>query len=77
MPIYEYVCADCNRGFEKYVRSWNEAVACPGCSGEQVEKQLSAFACGTAGPDPCAAMEASCTSGGDGSCQARGARGCH
>ena len=44
MPIYEYVCADCAAKFERYLRSWGEAVACPNCSSEAVEKQLSRFA---------------------------------
>ena len=30
--------------WERYVRSWTEAVACPTCAGTEVEKQLSTFA---------------------------------
>jgi putative FmdB family regulatory protein len=44
MPLYEYVCASCSRKFERYVRSWGDAVACPDCLGHDVEKQLSTFA---------------------------------
>ena len=29
MPVYEYVCHACDQAFEKYVRAWGEAVACP------------------------------------------------
>jgi putative FmdB family regulatory protein len=44
MPIYEYVCGECEERFEKLVRAWGEAVACPSCRSEDVEKQLSSFA---------------------------------
>jgi putative FmdB family regulatory protein len=44
MPIYEYVCGACERKFEQYVRAWGEAVLCPGCRSEDVQKQLSSFA---------------------------------
>lgn len=44
MPIYEYVCQECGRDFEKYVRAWAEPVSCPACDGARVEKQLSTFA---------------------------------
>lgn len=63
MPIYEYVCADCRASFEKYVRAWGEAVACPGCHSEAVEKQLSRFAMAQGGP-----TEAAGPGGGGGGC---------
>jgi putative FmdB family regulatory protein len=44
MPVYEYVCRACDERFEKYVRAWGEAVACPRCAGSEVEKQVSRFA---------------------------------
>jgi len=44
MPLYEYVCRGCDERFEKYVRAWGEAVACPRCEGSEVEKQVSRFA---------------------------------
>lgn len=44
MPLYEYVCASCSRKFERYVRAWGDAVSCPDCLGQNVEKQLSTFA---------------------------------
>jgi putative FmdB family regulatory protein len=45
MPIYEYVCDDCHEAFEKLVLSPREAVSCPSCHSESVERQLSTFAC--------------------------------
>jgi putative FmdB family regulatory protein len=64
VPVYEYVCRQCERRFERYVRAWGEAVACPHCAGADVEKQLSTFA--MAGP-----------SAGGGGCCGRGGCGCH
>jgi len=70
MPLYEYACHGCGRRFEAYVRSWNEAVACPACQGGVVEKQVSTFAFAS-GPGAAAAP-----SGGAGCC-GRGGCGCH
>jgi putative FmdB family regulatory protein len=44
MPLYEYVCADCSRKFEKLVHRWGESVDCVHCGSGSVEKQLSTFA---------------------------------
>jgi len=52
MPIYEYICLDCRTSFEKLVRRFGEDVACPGCAGGSVEKQLSTFAVQAAGRGP-------------------------
>ena len=43
MPIFEYVCKECNCGFETLVRALT-TVACPSCNSTSVEKQLSVFA---------------------------------
>lgn len=45
MPIYEYVCKQCDKRFEKLVRS-STTVACPSCGGSSLEKLLSVFATG-------------------------------
>jgi putative FmdB family regulatory protein len=44
MPIYEYVCADCSHKFETLVRAWGDAVSCPQCRSQAVQKLLSTFA---------------------------------
>ncbi len=70
MPIYEYLCRDCGSPFEKLVRRFDEAVACPSCAGQAVDKQLSVFAVANARP---AAGFAACGEGacaGDGGCAA-------
>jgi len=48
MPIFEYVCKDCGRAFEKIVPRYDSEVDCAHCNSENVEKQLSVFA--VAGP---------------------------
>ena len=67
MPVYEYVCLECRREFERYVHSWNEAVACPVCAAVRVEKQLSTFAMAGAAP----------RGGAGGGCCGGGGCGCH
>jgi putative FmdB family regulatory protein len=68
MPIYEYRCEDCEERFEAYVRSWGEAVSCPGCRGAAVEKQLSTFALagGDAASSPSVGGGCGCGRGGCG-----------
>lgn len=40
MPIYDYVCADCGRGFEELVRT-GSTVSCPACGGSNLERKMS------------------------------------
>jgi putative FmdB family regulatory protein len=80
MPIYEYVCGGCERRFERLVRRFDEAVACPSCASASVEKQLSVFAVGSVSSTPafagcgagaCTDPDAGCGRGpcGGGACQ--------
>ena len=43
MPIYEYVCMECESHFEELVRG-EEQVACPDCAATNVSRQFSTFA---------------------------------
>jgi putative FmdB family regulatory protein len=43
MPIYEYVCMECESHFEELVRN-GEEVSCPDCDASNVRRQLSVFA---------------------------------
>ena len=43
MPIYEYVCMECESHFEELVRG-EEQVACPDCAATDVSRQFSSFA---------------------------------
>jgi putative FmdB family regulatory protein len=40
MPLYEYVCRECDHAFEALV-SGNDQVECPECHGRRLERQLS------------------------------------
>jgi len=44
MPIFEYLCKDCGRPFEKIVPRYDSHVDCIHCNSENIEKQLSVFA---------------------------------
>lgn len=46
MPIYEYVCRDCNRDFDLLVLKRDEADSqvCPHCGSSQLMRKISAFA---------------------------------
>ena len=48
MPIYEYVCSDCNLKFEllRPLSQANEGTFCPSCH-QSAERILSTFACFT------------------------------
>ena len=51
MPIYEYVCMQCESHFEELVRN-GEKPPCPDCGGVKVQKQFSVFATHGAGEQP-------------------------
>ena len=44
MPIYEYLCKDCDTTYERLVRSNAEKVECPKCGSARKELQFSVFA---------------------------------
>jgi putative FmdB family regulatory protein len=48
MPIYEYRCEDCDRGFETFVRPGRDEAECPSCHGANLVRELSVFASGPA-----------------------------
>jgi putative FmdB family regulatory protein len=73
MPIYEYQCLDCNKEFEKLVRSSAPAPVCPQCNSAALQRKLSTFAAVTAtASSPGSQVPAACQScgapGGPGSC---------
>jgi putative FmdB family regulatory protein len=72
MPIYEYLCRQCNEEFELLVRD-GQKPACPSCGQRRLTKLLSAPVAHTvASQPPCPAKEAgacqmpSCGGGGCG-----------
>ena len=45
MPIFEFVCKDCEQNFEDLVFGSSTAdVVCPACGSDQVRKKMSTFA---------------------------------
>ena len=71
MPIYEYICDDCQTHFEKIVINKQQEIACPKCSGKKNSIQLSVFSSANGNGAP----KSSSFSGG-GSCCGGGC-GCH
>jgi putative FmdB family regulatory protein len=44
MPIFEFVCKDCELIFEELIFGFNsDSVVCPSCGSEQVRKKMSTF----------------------------------
>jgi putative FmdB family regulatory protein len=68
MPIYEYICENCNERFEKIVVNKQQEISCPKCSSKKATIQLSVFA--TAGSSSSGGF-----SGGGGCCG--GGCSCH
>ncbi len=64
MPIYEYVCRDCQHRFETLVTA-ERRPACPTCHGQALDKQLSVFAVSTGSRSAATAGPAPCTACGD------------
>jgi len=71
MPIYEYICKECNQEFEAIVYGSQKA-ACPKCHSKQLARQLSVFAVSAKGSSAPRASERPCGSCGD----PRGAGSC-
>ena len=78
MPIYEYICDDCQTHFEKIVLNKTQQIACPKCAGKKNSLQLSVFssANGSANGASAKSSNGSSSSGGGGSCCGGGC-GCH
>ncbi len=63
MPIFEYVCKECDHQFEALVYG-KEKAGCPKCHGKKLAPQLSVFAVSAKS----AASSAAQTTGACGSC---------
>jgi putative FmdB family regulatory protein len=44
MPIYEYVCMECESHFEELVRTGESEPKCPDCGADRAARQFSVFA---------------------------------
>lgn len=45
MPIYEYVCSNCNLSFEELLKvsELDKVVPCPKCNSKKTERKISGF----------------------------------
>ena len=77
MPIYEYICDDCETRFEKIVVNKQQEIACPKCASKKASIQLSVFATANGSGNGASAKPSSGFSGGGGSCCGGGGCGCH
>ena len=64
MPIFEYVCRDCNHGFEALVYGSQKA-ECPKCHSANLAPQLSTFAVASKGSSSAMPSMGPCGSCGD------------
>ena len=77
MPIYEYVCDECQTHFEKIVFNKTQEIACPKCAGKKNSIQLSVFSSANGSSSNGASGKPSPSfSGGGGGCCGGGC-GCH
>ena len=73
MPLFEYICADCQKRFEALVMG-SKKPECPSCHGRNLEQQLSVFSArSNSGPSASTAAAGPCGScghpGGPGACR--------
>jgi putative FmdB family regulatory protein len=64
MPLFEYVCKQCQHEFEALVFGQQKA-ECPKCKSKKLEPQLSVFAVSAKGTSSQTAMPGACGSCGD------------
>ena len=76
MPIYEYVCEDCETRFERIVINRSQEITCPKCASKKASIQLSVFATTNGSSNGSSARSSTTSSGGGGSCCGGGC-GCH
>ncbi len=80
MPIYEFTCQDCGEQFEEILLGEEEEVACPACSGQNVQRLISACKFKTGGPivqgSPSANAVSSRGQGGCASCSSSNCSSC-
>ena len=73
MPIYEYICDECETEFERIVLNKTQEIACPKCAGKKNTIQLSVFSAPNGNGS---SATPSASSSGGGSCCGGGC-GCH
>jgi putative FmdB family regulatory protein len=64
MPIFEYLCQECNHRFEMLVHGSTVPI-CPSCKGSKLVKQFSTFGVGTTADGAASSALAPCAACGD------------
>lgn len=64
MPIFEYICQECNHEFEALLFGRDKA-KCPKCESKKLTPQLSVFSAGVKGSASAPAARGACGSCGD------------
>jgi putative FmdB family regulatory protein len=64
MPIFEYICKECEHHFEAIVLGSQKA-ACPKCESKRLEQQLSAFAVKSEKSQQSQSLQSACGACGD------------
>lgn len=64
MPIFEYICKDCDHAFEALVFG-GEKAQCPKCHSKKLAPQLSTFAVASKGSASASPAAGACGSCGD------------
>ena len=75
MPIYEYICEDCQTHFEKIVLNKQQEIACPKCAGKRNSIQLSVFSAANGSGNASTKPSGGLSGGGGGCCG--GGCACH
>jgi putative FmdB family regulatory protein len=68
MPIYEYICNDCEARFERIVINRQQEIACPKCASKKATIQLSVFATSNGSSNGASAKSPKSLSGSGGCC---------
>ena len=63
MPLFEYVCKDCNKRFEALVYGSRQP-ECPACQGSHLDQQISVFSVGAGRTARSAPVNAPCGAAG-------------
>ncbi|OFV92714.1 MAG: hypothetical protein A3H28_09920 [Acidobacteria bacterium RIFCSPLOWO2_02_FULL_61_28] len=66
MPIFEYVCEECRRPFEKLVLKREETISCPSCGSGRYRVQFSVTAAPAKSGTAASASASCCPTGGCG-----------
>jgi putative FmdB family regulatory protein len=76
MPIYEYICEDCQTHFEKIVLNKTQEIACPKCAGKKNTLQISVFSAANGAGSGSSSKASGGFAGGGGGCCGGGCA-CH